>query len=190
MKTYPSKASLLALLLAGLVSGCGGPEPVPEAFRSDQEAQRAEAISGAQVTAGSGIEQELWRIAREDPNEFLRARALEQLYTQLPGPSPDGLPEGAAAALQQALGQDPDLNRRFAALLQIRYRTVTALTDAAQVHHTTRNPKTRRALEVGGARMLGPQQIQELRESRREAERSYGEAVDRVQQAMAKGEFY
>jgi hypothetical protein len=136
------------------------------------------------------VEAALWRSALEDPNEFLRAKAMEKLLEAPPAETVPLLPDEVPLELQRVLREDPDLNRRFAALLQLRYHTITALEDLWQVAAWTGNPRTRRALLIAAAETLSPEELHKMASSSKEKERAFGQEAEAYRRKHLAGQAY
>lgn len=147
----PGATRLLPLLAALLSSGCGsGAGPPAAPVTRVPEAERYRVLQEAQGDDGAQLE-ELFRSAAKDPNEFLRGMALQALAKRHPPGDP---PAGFRVELRRAVQEDPDLNRRCAAILLLHFEGAAALEQAAAVYHSTENPETAHAVALAGADAL------------------------------------
>lgn len=174
------------LLVLLLVHGCG-PGNVPPELAAPDDATRARGLALAAERQGDDVVEALWKVAIDDANEFLRAKALERLAALRPAGDP---PVGARMALLRALRDDPDLNRRAAALLQLHLEGVEGALDAATVWRESANPATRRAVLVGAATLLEPAALTELGRHDREVVQDFAREAARIQGRMRAGKWY
>lgn len=143
--TRPVVARSLALLLALGGAGCGTSSAPSAPTPRPPEAERYQALQAASEGAGPSSS-ELYRAAMTDPNEFLRGMALQALAQRRPAEQP---PEGFRVELRRVTREDPDLNRRSAAILLLQLEGAAALEEVADVYAGTENPET--AFEVAAA---------------------------------------
>jgi hypothetical protein len=78
--------------------------------------------------------------------------ALQALVERRPQEEP---PAGFRTELRRAVQEDPDLNRRNAAILLLHFEGAPALEDAARVYASSENPETAHEVALAAAEILG-----------------------------------